>query len=81
MLVINVTGNAQWNDGQGNFDTEYHNSKWKSPLAIMLGIDTPAITKQPQPDGVSESISNVLQNTIIPGSHHHYLLKGLTNAF
>jgi hypothetical protein len=53
----------------------------RSPLAIMLGIDTPAITKQPQPDGVRESISNVLQNIIIPGSHHHSLLKGLTNAF
>ena len=53
----------------------------RSPLAIMLGLDSPVITTQPQPDGVRESISNVLQNIILPGSHHHTLLKGLTNAF
>jgi hypothetical protein len=53
----------------------------RSPLAIMLGLDSPVIPTQPQPDGVRESISNVLQNVILPGSHHHTLLKGLTNAF
>ena len=53
----------------------------ESPMRTMLNLKQNKQPKKMTPDGVRDSIANLLSDNIKPGSHNHTLLKGLTNAF